>query len=100
MKRILIARLSAMGDIVHSLPAVAALRRAFPQATIGWAIEERWVELLAAKSAGGGGARAAARALGGGIYPPDTRAPRAGPLAPPTRRAIKGAGGPVLAPHL
>src|SRR5438067_870158 len=35
MQRILIARLSAMGDIVHSLPAVAALRRALPQATIG-----------------------------------------------------------------
>ena len=51
MQRILIARLSAMGDIVHSLPAVAALRRALPQATIGWAIEERWVDLLAAKSA-------------------------------------------------
>lgn len=46
--RLLIVRLSAMGDVLHSLPAVAALRRAFSTATIGWLIEERWVELLAA----------------------------------------------------
>ena len=39
-------RLSAMGDIIHTMPAAAALRQAFPRATIGWLIEERWVELL------------------------------------------------------
>ncbi|HEV2688692.1 MAG TPA: glycosyltransferase family 9 protein, partial [Bryobacteraceae bacterium] len=38
--------LSAMGDIIHALPAVAALREAFPHATLGWLIEERWAELL------------------------------------------------------
>src|SRR2546430_1884483 len=43
---LLIVRLSAMGDIIHTLPAAAALRRAFPQATLGWLIEERWAELL------------------------------------------------------
>ena len=42
----LIVRLSAMGDIIHTLPAVTALRAAFPAATIGWAVEERWAELL------------------------------------------------------
>ena len=35
-----------MGDIIHTLPAVAALRAAFPHITIGWIVEERWVELL------------------------------------------------------
>ncbi|HZQ69485.1 MAG TPA: glycosyltransferase family 9 protein [Terriglobales bacterium] len=45
-ERILIVRLSAMGDIIHTLPAAAALRQAFPDATIGWAVEERWAELL------------------------------------------------------
>ena len=35
-----------MGDIIHTLPAAAALRRAFPHATLGWLIEERWAELL------------------------------------------------------
>jgi heptosyltransferase-1 len=48
IERILIVRLSAMGDVVHTLPAVHALRAAFPQAYIGWLIEERWAELLCA----------------------------------------------------
>src|SRR5208282_4875361 len=39
-------RLSAMGDVIHTLPAAAALRQAFPHATLGWLIEERWAELL------------------------------------------------------
>ena len=42
IERLLIVRLSAMGDIIHTLPAATALRRAFPQATLGWLIEERW----------------------------------------------------------
>jgi len=43
---LLIVRLSAMGDIIHTLPAATALRQAFPHATLGWLIEERWAELL------------------------------------------------------
>lgn len=39
-------RLGSMGDIIHTLPAVTALRRAFPEASLGWVIEERWAELL------------------------------------------------------
>ena len=49
--RLLIVRLSAMGDVIHTLPAVQALREAFPQAFIGWLIEERWAELLCAPGA-------------------------------------------------
>jgi heptosyltransferase-1 len=49
--RILIVRLGAMGDVIHALPAVAAIRRAWPQAEIGWVIEERWLELLATRGA-------------------------------------------------
>src|SRR5258705_6755762 len=45
-ERLLVVRLSAMGDIIHTLPAVAALREAFPNATLGWLVEERWAELL------------------------------------------------------
>lgn len=44
--KLLIVRLSAMGDVIHTLPAAAVLRQAFPHATIGWIIEERWAELL------------------------------------------------------
>ena len=43
---LLIVRLSAMGDIIHTLPAAVALRQAFPHATLGWLVEERWAELL------------------------------------------------------
>jgi len=45
-ERLLVVRLSAMGDVIHTLPAAAALRQAFPHATLGWLIEERWAELL------------------------------------------------------
>ena len=37
-----------MGDVIHTLPAAQALRDAFPDATIGWLIEERWADLLCA----------------------------------------------------
>ena len=48
MPKILIVRLGAMGDILHALPAVTAIRAALPDATIGWVVEEKWAELLAA----------------------------------------------------
>jgi len=35
--RILIVRLSAIGDVVHALPVLDALRRALPDAHLGWA---------------------------------------------------------------
>ncbi len=37
--RILIVKLGAIGDIVHTLPALAALRRGLPDAYIAWAVE-------------------------------------------------------------
>jgi heptosyltransferase-1 len=46
IRRLLIVRLGAMGDIIHTLPAATALRQKFPEALIGWVIEERWAELL------------------------------------------------------
>jgi len=51
MEKLLILRLGSMGDILHALPAVAALRRAFPSAIVGWAVEQRWSELLCATGA-------------------------------------------------
>ena len=44
---LLIIRLSSLGDVVHALPAAAALRRAFPESRIDWLVEERWLPLLA-----------------------------------------------------
>jgi len=63
IERLLIVRLSAMGDVIHALPAVQALRNAFPNAIIGWLIEERWAELLCAEGASRCGARSAQRPL-------------------------------------
>ncbi len=47
--RILVVRLSAMGDIIHALPAITSLRATNPDLHIGWLIEERWAELLCAR---------------------------------------------------
>lgn len=63
IERILIVRLSAMGDVIHALPAVYGLREAFPQAQIGWLIEERWAELLCAPEFPRRGLRSAQRPL-------------------------------------
>jgi lipopolysaccharide heptosyltransferase I len=45
-QRFLIVRLSSIGDIVHALPAAAALAETFPQARIHWAVERRYALLL------------------------------------------------------
>jgi lipopolysaccharide heptosyltransferase I len=44
--RILIVRTSALGDVVHSLPLLAALRRHLPEARIGWVAESSVAPLL------------------------------------------------------
>lgn len=41
-----IVRLGALGDIVHAVPVVAALRAAAPEARIGWIVHPRFVPLL------------------------------------------------------
>ena len=48
--RLLVVRLGAMGDILHALPAVTALRQAHPHWVIDWVVEPRWRALLAAES--------------------------------------------------
>src|SRR5436190_3100478 len=44
--RILIVKLGSIGDIVHTLPALAAVRRAMPRAEISWVAERRSAEIL------------------------------------------------------
>lgn len=48
--RILIVKLGSIGDIVHTLPTLAAIRRALPEAEIGWAVERRSAEILRGNS--------------------------------------------------
>lgn len=44
--KILIVKLSSIGDIVHTLPTLAAIRNALPNAEISWAAEKSAAEIL------------------------------------------------------
>jgi lipopolysaccharide heptosyltransferase I len=44
--RILIVRLSAVGDVIHGLPVLNALRGALPDAFLAWVVEDRAAALL------------------------------------------------------
>jgi len=44
--RILIVKLGSIGDIVHTLPSLAAIRKALPDAEISWVVEQRAAEIL------------------------------------------------------
>ncbi len=57
-----------MGDVIHTLPAAQLLRDAFPNAMIGWLIEERWAELLCAPGAPKRGPRSAQRPLADWVH--------------------------------
>jgi len=54
--------------VIHGLPAAAMLRQAFPDAGIGWLIEERWAELLCALSTPRSGKRSPERPLVDAIH--------------------------------
>ncbi|MDP9262915.1 MAG: glycosyltransferase family 9 protein [Acidobacteriota bacterium] len=105
MEAILAVRLGAMGDVIHALAAVAALRDAFPEARIGWAIDERWAELLSSPNAllcapgallsnseaGPDAPRSAAKPLVDVVHPLDAAAWRAAPLSDETWGETVGA---------
>lgn len=44
--KILIVKLSSIGDIIHTLPSLAAIRNAIPEAEISWVVEKRSAEIL------------------------------------------------------
>jgi heptosyltransferase-1 len=45
-RSVMIVKPSSLGDIVHTLPAVAQLRRAMPQAVFRWVMNTEWVPLV------------------------------------------------------
>ncbi|MCC7497286.1 MAG: glycosyltransferase family 9 protein [Bryobacterales bacterium] len=47
-QRILVIRLGSMGDVIHTLPAVASLKHSIPHSRLTWAIDSRWLPLLEA----------------------------------------------------
>ena len=46
MNKFLIIRLGSLGDVIHGIPAAAALRRRYPQAQIDWLVDPRYTGLL------------------------------------------------------
>ena len=91
IKSLLVVRLGAMGDIIHTLPAVSALRNAFPVMRLGWIVEERWAGLLCANNSPRSGARSPARPLADFVHAVDTKAWRKSWLSKVTQRRISSA---------
>jgi ADP-heptose:LPS heptosyltransferase len=75
-----------MGDILHALPAVTALRQAHPGWVIDWAVEPRWRALLAAEDSIG---RVTSQPLVDRILFAPTREWRKAPLSQKTLHEIK-----------
>ena len=46
MKRILIVKLSSIGDDVHALPVLRTIRHNLPNAYIAWIVEDKAMEML------------------------------------------------------
>ena len=77
-----------MGDIIHTLPAVTALRSAFPEAILGWVVEECWAELLCTLPEPRSGLLSVRRPLIDRIHTVNTKAWRASPLSTQTWEQI------------
>lgn len=44
--KILIVKLGAVGDVVHTLPALHSLKKSFPNAFIAWVVEKKAIEVI------------------------------------------------------
>ncbi|HSY31720.1 MAG TPA: glycosyltransferase family 9 protein [Verrucomicrobiae bacterium] len=87
-RKLLIVRLGSMGDIIHTLPAVTALRRVFPEAILGWVVEECWAELLCTLPEPRSGPLSLRRPLVDRVHTVNTKAWRASPLSTQTWEQI------------
>ncbi|HZR32942.1 MAG TPA: glycosyltransferase family 9 protein [Terriglobales bacterium] len=88
VNRILVVRLSSMGDVIHTMPAVALLRESFPEATLGWIIEERWAELLCMPGGDRFGRPNLAKPLVDAVHVVDTMAWRSAPFSSATWKGM------------
>ncbi len=73
VESLLVVRLSAMGDVIHALPAMTALRQALPHIKLGWLIEERWAELLCTRDDARSGPRSLERPLVDRVHTVETK---------------------------
>ncbi len=74
--KILIIKTSSLGDVVHALPVLEYLHRAFPAAELGWVVEEAFADLISGNP------------LVAHLHVVRTRAWRKKPFAAETRREI------------
>lgn len=80
--KVLIVRVGAMGDVLHALPAVAALRRAHPRWQIDWVVDPRWAPLLVNGNGEG--------PVVGRVYLAETRLWSRSPVSASTLRSVLG----------
>jgi heptosyltransferase-1 len=78
-----------MGDILHALPAVTALRAALPSAEIAWVVEPRWSALLRADSAAENAESTVAMPVVNHIFLAGAKRWSRAPLAPRTLGEIR-----------
>jgi heptosyltransferase I len=97
--RVLIVRLGSMGDILHTLPAVTALRKALPEAIIGWVVEERWAELLCTLPEPRSGPRSPLRPLVDQVHTVDTKKWRSSLFSPQTWERVGASLSELRAPE-
>jgi heptosyltransferase-1 len=87
--RLLVVRLGAMGDVLHALPAVTALRQAHPSWVIDWVIEPAWCALLTANCDVANPGLGPAQPVVDRLHLASTKAWRHHPLSPQTRCEMK-----------
>jgi len=78
-----------MGDIIHALPAITALRAARPELEIGWLVEERWAELLCAQGSDRRAARSENKPLADWVHVSNFSSWRRAPFSDETWREIR-----------
>jgi heptosyltransferase I len=88
---LLVVRLGAMGDVIHTLAAISSLRTKFPKMNIGWIIEDRWSELICAGGAPLSGPRTPQRPLVDFAHVVDTKRWRKSLLSRQTKREARQA---------
>ena len=90
-RSLLVVRLGAMGDVIHTMAAVAALRAAVPEPEVGWVIEERWAQLLQSSDAAISRKRSPGQPLIDRVHLVNTKLWRKAPFATKTRAQMKAA---------
>ena len=87
--RLLVVRLGAMGDVLHALPAVTALRQAHPSWVIDWVIEPAWCALLTANCDLSNPGLGPSQPVVDRLHMASTKAWRHHPFSPKTREEIR-----------